>query len=66
MVTVPLIVVLLFALAIILSMSYYDDGTDTDALLITKNSGLPISPTMGTIIAIVAVAILAFLILRKR
>jgi membrane protein implicated in regulation of membrane protease activity len=56
-------ILLLLALAIILAMSYYED---TDALLITKNSGLPISPTMGTIIAIIAVAVLAFLVLRKR
>jgi heme/copper-type cytochrome/quinol oxidase subunit 2 len=57
-------ILLLFALVIILSMSYYDNNTD--ALLVSKANDLPISPTMGTIIVLIAVAVLAFLVLRKR
>jgi hypothetical protein len=47
-------------------MSYYDDGTNTDALLMFKNNDTPFQSSIKIIIVLIAVAVLAFLVLRKR
>jgi hypothetical protein len=68
MVTVPLNrdILLLLTLAIIMTMSYYDDGTNTDALLMSRVNKLPFNLSVGAAIAFGAIALVLFLLLRKR
>jgi len=48
-------------------MSYYDDGsTDTNALLTYKTNELPFGLSVGAALAFAAVAVVLFLVIRKR
>ena len=67
LVKLPLNILLLCLVVIILSMSYYDDGsTDTNALLTYKTNELPFGLSVGAALAFAAVAVVLFLVIRKR